>query len=145
MDRELTGKQKKALQNHAKGMDKGEAYIKAGYKCKSNAVGSAAMVRLLKNVKAKSYLDGLLEQATSEAVLTIREKREYLASLVRTPVGHVDLDSPLAQEVQHTEDGTKIKMPDKLRALDLDSKLAGDYAPVEVEVTNSLLDQIRGA
>jgi hypothetical protein len=60
-------------------------------------------------------------------VLSMSEKREFLASVVRTPIGNVDETSPLAQSVKYSGDGGKeIKMPGKLEALKLDAQLAGE-------------------
>jgi hypothetical protein len=56
-------------------------------------------------------------------LLSFRESRKFLADIVRTPVGQLDEDSPLVQELIITESGKRIKMADKLRALRLDAEL----------------------
>jgi hypothetical protein len=64
------------------------------------------------------------------SILTARERLEFLAAVVRTPVGSIDEHSPLAQEVT-IEEGEgrsrkKVKMPNKLDALTLDARLRGE-------------------
>lgn len=76
----------------------------------------------------------LREQVASAKVLTAQERREFLASVVRTPVGSVNEHSPLAQEVTYEENErgsrTKVKMPGKLEALKLDAEMAGELSPM---------------
>jgi len=73
------------------------------------------------NEKAKEKAEG--------TILTMLEKREFLARVVRTPVGEVTEMSDLCQEKDETfgdNPKLKIKMPDKLRAIALDNDLAGE-------------------
>ena len=60
-------------------------------------------------------------------VLDIAEKREFLARVVRTPIGEVDETSDLCQAMEINESGgRKYKLPDKIAAIRLDNDLAGD-------------------
>lgn len=60
-------------------------------------------------------------------VLSAQEKRAFLADIVRTPVGEVTENSPLCQSYKIDNEGKiEYKMPDKLKALELDAKLAGE-------------------
>jgi hypothetical protein len=64
--------------------------------------------------------------------LTIRKKREFLHDVVMTPISEVDRHSILCQAWSESS-GEKsynetMKMPDKLRAIELDAKLAGELA-----------------
>ena len=68
------------------------------------------------------------------AFLTASERREYLARIVRTPIGLVNEQSDLCQYAEFTEQGRKIKMPDKLTALKLDAQLCGDLNANETTV-----------
>jgi hypothetical protein len=91
---------------------------------------------LSKNVQTGSELLANMAQAEhNPAILSLVEKREYLASIVRTPVGDVDENSKLAQKVKRKhyrqKDGSEtdeeeIELPGKLRAIELDAKLAGE-------------------
>lgn len=75
----------------------------------------------------------LMEQVALGKVLTRQEAEEFLASVVRTPVGSVDKNSPLAQEVVYEENErgsrTKVKMPGKLEALKLAAEMGGYLTP----------------
>lgn len=74
-----------------------------------------------------------LTTAEGTPVLSLAEKRTFLRSVVTTPIGQVDENSPLAQSVKRraitTRNGdtcheAEIKTCDKLRALELDARLA---------------------
>jgi hypothetical protein len=65
--------------------------------------------------------------ATLDTMLTIRQKREYLAQVVRARVSELGDDSDLWQ-VTITDDGVTRKLPDKLRAIALDNELSGEGA-----------------
>ena len=58
----------------------------------------------------------------------MHERRARLAKIVRTPVGEVDENSPLAQKLKRDKDGNviEISMPDKLKALEMDAQFAGE-------------------
>lgn len=67
----------------------------------------------------------------SSPVLTLQEKRAFLRSVVTTPAGHIDENSPLANSVKRRRDAdgnetVEVEMPSKLKALELDAKLAGE-------------------
>lgn len=73
------------------------------------------------------------------AVLTLAEKRAFLRSVVLTPIGKVNECSELAEELTEmvSDNGNtrKVKMPSKLKALQLDAMLAGEFAPVKTEAS----------
>lgn len=110
------------------------------------------VARLSKPTNAKPLSNSVLsgsaairrtvESGTNLAILTLKEKREYLASVVRTPVGKVDQNSALAQKVKRStrrdKDGTEfeteeIETPGKLRAIELDARLAGELDAAKSE------------
>ena len=71
----------------------------------------------------------LHEAVGKETLLSILEKRAFLAKVIRTPVGEVDENSPLALEVT-CEEGKygmtkKVKMVSKQAAIEIDNKMAG--------------------
>lgn len=66
------------------------------------------------------------QQVLSGETLSKHEKRAFLARIVRTPIGDVSAASDLCQEHTVTEGMTKVKMPSKLQAIELDAKLAGE-------------------
>jgi len=65
--------------------------------------------------------------ATLDTMLTIRQKREYLARIVRARESELADDSDIWQ-ITITEDGVTRKLPDKLRAIALDNELSGEGA-----------------
>lgn len=67
----------------------------------------------------------------SSPILTLQEKRMDLASVWRTPVGKLDENHHLVQSVKRKRDkdgneSVEIEMVNKLKALELDAKLAGE-------------------
>jgi hypothetical protein len=90
-----------------------------------------AASKLANRPDMKELIERLRKATWDAKSLSLSEKRAFLADVVRTPVGEVDETSPLAQEVttEHGEFGTKkkVKMPDKTKAIELDSKIAGDF------------------
>ena len=107
------------------------AYALAYPKAKKTSVRAAA-ARLAHHPGVRAEIARLQEAAGKEAVLSIAEKRAWCAKVLKTPVGQVDENSPLAQEVSYVEGKNgatkKVKMVNKIAALELDNKLAGhDY------------------
>jgi hypothetical protein len=124
----------------AKGAGVSAAYVLAGYK-----ESPASATRLSKKVNVAARVEWLQEQAATSTVLSIREKREFLARVVRTPIGEVDRTSDLCQEVTETPDATKYKMPDKLGAIRLDNDLAGEGSEAKGQgALAALLGRLRG-
>lgn len=93
------------------------------------ASAEAAASRLLRNDKVSARIAEVQRASAAEGVLTLREKREFLALVVRTPIGQIDENSPLCQWFRRTtgrRPSLEIRMPDKLQAMMLDAKLAGE-------------------
>lgn len=120
-------KHERFAQERAKGLDADAAYQKAGYRRdRGNAV------RLTTKDSVSARIAEIQGKAETRAVLSIAEKREFLARVMRTPVGEVDHTSPLCQERTfiegQEETSVKVRMPDKLKAIQLDNDLAADGA-----------------
>jgi hypothetical protein len=107
----------------AKGNAAGKAYELAGYKRDD---GHAS--RLAGNGKIQARVAWLKRQAAAVDVLTIAEKRQFLARLVRCKPAEEPADSDLWNGIEDTEQGRRYKLPDKLRAIALDNDLAGEGA-----------------
>jgi phage terminase small subunit len=145
--RPLNTRQKKFLDNHLiKGMSIAESVRRAGYSIRSGRSEdfSSLGCRILKTPRVASEVQKIREKAFSREALSYAEKRAFLARAVRTSVGEIHEGSDLAQEVTITEgkEGTsrKVKAVDKLRAIELDSKLAGDfYADRTPQASNPFL------
>lgn len=126
------------------GESQARAYLKAGFKANTIQQAGSNAIRLMRTERVSSYLSKLKEVQFTKQALSYAEKRAFLARAVRTSVGEIHEGSDLAQEVTITEgkEGTsrKVKAVDKLRAIELDSKLAGDfYADRTPQASNPFL------
>ena len=145
MYKQLTQRQKKLVDFHfLKGLSIAEATRRAGYSVKSGRVEDFGSVgcRVLKTERVQQYSRKVKEKAYEKDAMSLQERRSFLARAIRTPVGELHEGSDLAQEVTITEgkEGTvkKIKALDKVRCLELDAKLAGDFDR-DVQVSNPFL------
>jgi hypothetical protein len=84
-----------------------------------------------------------------QLTLSIMEKRKFLARIVRTPAGAVTKDSDLCQEWSEssTDAGScmKIKMPDKLKAIQIDNDLAGEGDNAKLGTAVEALAKLMGS
>lgn len=102
----------------------------------SYTVAKDKAANLLASSEVKELLARKCEVASLAATLSLAEKREFLADLVRADPRKVLASKPhLAQEVKvsrrilesgEVEETVVIKLPSKIQALTLDSKLAGE-------------------
>lgn len=144
----LSARREKFVQAYVSGLSAKRAYEMA-YGKSSGAKASAS--RLLTFVNVLARLRELQQKQVIAALMTRDLARQYLYRVVFTPIGQVDPSSDLCQsfEVQgHAESpdvrelgganspvkkpgwkrsSVKIVMPDKLRAIELDSKLSGEW------------------
>ncbi|MDB6133756.1 MAG: Terminase small subunit [Verrucomicrobiales bacterium] len=72
------------------------------------------------------------EQLAGGAVLSLAEKRMFLARLVRCSIGSLPDDSDLLEEVTRGSEGEIRRVFDKLQAIELDNLLAGHGAAARV-------------
>jgi hypothetical protein len=99
----------------------------------------------LKSERIQKEIAKIREKQFEKDSLTFAEKRAFLARAVRTSVDAVGASSDLAQEVSEevSAEGSvkrKIKVVDKLRALELDNKMSGDnFADRSPQVSNPFL------
>ena len=99
--------------------------------------------RLLSSAKVAARVKAIQTESASGRTLTLRHKREYLYRVVTTAIGEVREDSDLCQahkSITSDSGGSEeYKMPDKLRAIELDAKLAGELREeVKVEAGDGL-------
>lgn len=138
------------VRNHyIKGMPKYRAYREAGYMASTMTAAWQGARQVEKRPRVQAYIKqvqeklALKEQAeVDNEFLTFEEKRKYLAKIVRTPIARVDEFDEIVSEVKESVDGSKtIKMPDKLKALELDSRLTGDFKDrIALEVSEKVLE-----
>ena len=131
MYKTLTTKQKRFVENHVtKGMSIAESVRRAGYAVKSGRsedYGSLGC-RMLKTERVSNYVLKLKKKVFAKDVLSVEEKRSFLARAVRADASNPDPD--LVQEMveTHGEHGSvkRVKLVSKLEAINIDNKMAGD-------------------
>lgn len=99
--------------------------------------------RLLANANVAARVEHLKREGAKNAEAEVGEVIRLCLNIMRTPVGYVDEESPLAQEVQRDiagseEEGTimkvKVKIPGKLEAAKLLTEIKGWKKPQEVDL-----------
>lgn len=152
--RELNIRQQRFAELVAGGMPAMRAYVEAGYSDRDGNAESHAC-RLVEHGGVKALIAKLRQPQTKAATLSKEEKLAFLAAIVRTPIGEIGPDSPLCAEFVeesvadgsargrlrrgNQESGNEVSLPpvrrirvktqDKLKALELHSKLVGDFEP----------------
>ena len=103
----LTAKQEKFVQNLVKGMTQRQAYKDAydAENMQDNSIDTEAW-KLTQNPEIAQRYNELIQETVDETVLTVKEKRRMYK--------------------EFATDG-KLSMTDRLKAMDQDSKLAGEY------------------
>jgi hypothetical protein len=130
------------------GLTQADAYMQAGFKSEGKMAAELAC-RLLKRPDVAKYYAALREAAFLANVLSLAEKRSYLADVARTPIGKVELDNKLASAARwHNGELVEVRMPDKIKAIELDAKLAGELHDngvainVGLQLVNQRLEKI---
>ena len=75
----------------------------------------------------------LQEDLAKRSVIQKEEAIKFLSDVVRTPIGEIGPDSPLAQGYERGKDGLRVSYVNKLAAIEQLAKLLGWYAPQKVE------------
>lgn len=122
-----------------------EAYRRSGYHVRSPQVASADSARLLAIDSIKQRITHLRAMAVFKTEMKREELAGYYAAVIKTPVGEVHEHHPLAQAVEITDKGTKVRLPDKNAAAAQLARLAGWEAAqrVELQVDNPLTAYLR--
>lgn len=66
------------------------------------------------------------DEKAGSAVLTLAEKKSFIARLLRAKPGQLEQDSDLWQSIKLSANGIEMRLPDKLAAIKLDNDLSGD-------------------
>lgn len=122
------------------GRNQTDAYREA-YQCADNSAWTGGW-RMLRIAEVSAYLHAVRELAARDTAMSLAEKRAFLAGVVRTsPAELIDEEGNVRPELAHfaqrivireDEDGSRtvaVEMPNKLKAVELDSKLAGPETP----------------
>lgn len=129
----LTDRQRRFAELLVQGTAAGRAYEAAGYAARGDAADACAS-RLLGNAKVAAYLGHLRKQAEAKAEFSRDDLIGFLVQVIRTPISKIDAESPLAQELKISDDGTTLKMPNKLGAAKQLAEVLGWNKPQEVKV-----------
>lgn len=133
----LSGPQLKFCEGIAAAMTGQDAWMAAYPKSKPASARAKASEALTKdNIKAEiARLRKEASEKSGYVTLTLAEKRDFLARVIRTPIAEVSTDSDLCQEWSETEgdksSSKRLKMPSKLDAIKIDNDLSGDGAEAE--------------
>lgn len=150
--RNITKRQQDFCRYLAAGTPQWRAYEMAGYGTTTRRASEVAGSRLIRRPTVAAYFRSLMQATWSKDFLSLAEKRNFNANIVRTPVGELTEFHPLAQEVKrkvftdkdgNTSEEVTIKMPSKLEAAKFDAQLAGELderAQVNVGFNFKLLE-----
>lgn len=115
-------------QHRANGKTQNDAYEAAGY-----APSRPSAHRLAKNANICARIRELQEEAASASKFTKEKAIEFLVECIQQPVGFLTADSRLAEEISPTQHGTRVRMMNKAKALELLGKWAGWEKGTEAE------------
>lgn len=125
-------------QKVALGMEQGAAYEESGFEARGKSAHESAS-RLVKDKDVAARITQLRSEAAAKVQMTKEQLLEFLVEVVKTPAGNVTDDHRLCQSYKHTDTERSLKIPDKLRAAELLSKLCDWQAPdrisMDVKVT----------
>lgn len=130
----ITPQQQEFVNKVASGDSATTAYVNI-YNCKKESASSAAS-RLLKKPSIKNELSRLKKAAEKNTLMGIQHKRALLTEMILSPAVGIDPKSPLVQNVKikrrtlpdgTVEEDITVTLPDKLKAIELDAKLSGQF------------------
>lgn len=134
----ISARQRKFVDLVLAGRAAGRAYEQAGYSARGMNANSEAS-KLLKKPNISQYLKAERKKLAEASQIEKWELIEFLTRAIRTPIGELNQNDDLVQEVTKDEVGeqtirTKIKMVGKLDAAKQLATLLNWNAPVKVEV-----------
>jgi phage terminase small subunit len=132
----LSGPQRKFCEGIVAGLNATDSYAKA-YPKATRRAARAHGARLVAKGSIKSEIARLraaAQEKAGSAVLTLAEKRSFLARLLRINVAEIDVskDGDLLAGLDRTEGSekteglVKLRLADKLKAIELDNDLSGE-------------------
>lgn len=141
----LTGPQRKFCAAYAVDQNGTAAYRAAYPKSSAESARRSASELLTKPdiIAELARIRAVAESLPGSAPLTLAEKRNFIAGLVRAAPALLPPDSNLWQSVKVTEQGTEYRLPDKLAAIKLDNDLAGEGSESEAnDALTALLGRV---
>lgn len=103
--------------------------------------------RLKNNPEVVAYLRAIRAASATSTVLTVAEKRAFLARVVRTPITELDIEEQRGGDMiksysiseSESSRNVRIEKHDPLKAIDLDNRIAGE------DPTTNLLTELAQA
>lgn len=154
----MKAQHQKFAELHATGIDAGTAYATA-YNVPYNrsAISSGKRLATASHIRAKitELRERAAQQSEAECVLTLIEKRKFLARVLRTPVTALDPENKSTHDLikkvsrkmlgtgENAEEIIEVEGYDKIKAITEDTALAGDGAESEgLRALDKLLSNI---
>lgn len=145
---QLTHRERQIAAAYASGLRGRECTAKAGGKHKTDDSARQAINRVLAHPAAREYVEDVLTKATEQveddSVMSIIEKRRFLARIRRSHLAQLDPDDPdnkdgdliKSYSISESEGSTsrRIEKLDPLKAIQLDNELAGHAQAKKVEL-----------
>ena len=126
---ELTEKEMRFAQHRAMGLSAAKSYLASGYAPTDMRQAATRGYTVEKRQRVKDYIQELKDLHKKNILLTMDEKRAALASIVRAKPSELDENS-IAASVSIDGSGKRAisgpKTADKLKAIELDSRLSGE-------------------
>lgn len=124
----LSAQQEKFCIEYARTGNQMQAYLDAGYKCKSRASADASASRLLKNVKVQARLAELTEEIKNASIADITEMQQVLTNIVRQ---QLDEEVVVASYGENMSQPVKVKkkpaIKDVINAINTLGKMQGAF------------------
>jgi phage terminase small subunit len=132
---ELTERRRLFCEGIARGLSVTEAYREAypGVSCPSASTNAGRLLRM-DVVKAEvARLRTAADQEVGSAVLDCAKKRRFLARVLRANISTLDatLDGDLLEVCEMDKGKLRLRLFDKIRAIELDNDLAGEGSEAE--------------
>lgn len=119
-----------------------DAYLQAGFTQKDRRSSSNAK-KIEQRPDVQAYMNAVRQASAGDSVLSVQEKRQFLARIVRVPLIRIDPANPddpnadlIKKAKRKTTEGNEqepeawvydeVEKYDALRAIDEDNKLAGE-------------------
>jgi len=138
------GQQERFCRLMADGRYSGRSCYAQAFGCENEGSARTLASRLLTKVDITDRIDWLKRESLKTWTCEKEEVMRFLHQVITTPVGYVDEESPLAQEVTRDliEKGddapdvlkVKVKMPGKKECADLLAKMQGWEKPKEINL-----------
>lgn len=109
----------------ADGMAMGKAYEQV-YPGTNERSARAQACLLTERPEVLKRIEELLEATEEDAIWSLAERLDYLRAVATTSYAEITAESPICRGVRCTAHGIEFRMPNKLAAVALYGKLAGD-------------------